>query len=165
MAEALDLLHQLVGRDDEPILWWQMWVRATVIMLVGLVLVRVAGKRMFGKWGAIDTVVAVILGSNLSRTLTGGAPFLPTLSATALLVLLHGVFSALAVRFSWLGPAVKGRSVRIVSDGEPDQEAMRRQGVGTNDLEEALRKGGVLDCRDVKEAWIERDGQISVVRR
>lgn len=165
MTEALELLHRVIGRDDGTILWWQMCARATIIMVAGLILVRIAGKRLFGKWGAIDAVVAVVLGSNLSRTMTGSAPFLPTLAATALLVLLHGAFVGLAVRFPWLGPALKGRSVRIVCDGEPDHQAMRRNGVGSNDLEEALRKGGVADCSEVKEAWIERDGEISVIRR
>lgn len=51
--------------------WLQECARAAVIFAYGLVLVRVAGRRVFGKWAALDIIVSVIVGSNLSRALTG----------------------------------------------------------------------------------------------
>lgn len=165
MNEALDLFHELVGRPGQEIAWWQMCARAVVIMAFGVVLVRIAGKRVFGKWGAIDILVSIIIGSNLSRALTGDAPLLATLAATTLLVILHAALAGLAARVHWIGPLVKGRPERIVLAGEPDHKAMRRHGVGPHDLEEALREGGVLRCEDVAEAWVERNGEISVIRR
>jgi hypothetical protein len=33
----------------------------------------VAGRRVFGRWAALDIVVAIVVGSNLSRALTGAA--------------------------------------------------------------------------------------------
>jgi uncharacterized membrane protein YcaP (DUF421 family) len=160
----IDFLSQLVGQKDE-VSWWQMCVRATLILAFGIALVRAAGKRVFGQWGAIDIILSVIIGSNLSRALTGTAPFWETVIATALLVALHATLVALAVRFHWLGPTLKGDAARIVLKGEPDHRAMRRHGIGEGDLEEALREGGVLDCKDVAEAWVERNGKISVIKR
>lgn len=165
MADAADLLHVLIGRHGDPIAWWQMSVRAVLILIFGLLLVRLAGKRIFGKWGAIDMVVAVMLGSNFSRALTGNSPFLGTLAASAVLVVMHGVLTWFAARTGWLGPMLKGRPVRIVLDGEPDRRVLRRHGVGEHDLEEALRQGGLTDCSEVREAWIERNGDISVIKR
>lgn len=158
-------LHDLIGSEGAVITWWQMSIRAIVIFLFGLVLVRFAGKRLFGQWGAMDIVLSVIIGSNLSRILTGGAPFLPTLAATALLVALYAVLSHAAVRFPRLGPILKGHSALLVSDGKPDARALARQGVGEQDLAQALRCAGIEDIRDVRSAYLERSGQISVLKR
>lgn len=69
--------------------WVQECARAALIFAYGLLLVRVAGRRAFARWSALDIVVAIIVGSNLSRSLTGSAPLFPTIAATALLMLLH----------------------------------------------------------------------------
>jgi hypothetical protein len=43
-------LHDLIGSDSGSISWFQMSVRGTLIFVIGLLFVRLAGKRLFGKW-------------------------------------------------------------------------------------------------------------------
>ncbi|HEX8568908.1 MAG TPA: YetF domain-containing protein [Caulobacteraceae bacterium] len=162
--EVFELLHALIGKHGQDITWWQMSLRAVVIFLFGLVLVRAAGKRVFGKWTAIDIVLSIVIGSNLSRALTNNAPFEQTLIATAVLVALHSVMIGAAVRWPALGHLLKGRGVPIVKDGAPDEQAMRRHGIGEQDLEEALRDAGLEDASKVRVAYLERNGDISVVK-
>ena len=114
---------------------------------------------------ALDIVIAVLIGSNLSRTLTGGAPLGPSLVATALLILLHAAFAHLAARVPALGRLMKGRAVQLVRDGEIDEAARVRTGVGDRDLEQALRQAGHTDVSTVESAWLERNGAISVIER
>ena len=71
------------------ITWWQMAIRAVIIFLYGVILLRVAGQRAFGQQSALDIILTVLIGSNLSRAMTGGAPFLPTMAASATLTLLY----------------------------------------------------------------------------
>lgn len=163
--EFMDSMHAWIGDSEGDISVLQMCARALVIFLWGLVLVRLAGKRVFGKWGAIDILLAIIVGSNLSRTMTGGAPLLPTLAATTLLVALHAVLVALAARVPGVGPMLKGKPVRIIADGQPDRRALRNHGVGDGDLQAAYRCAGVAGPGEIKEAWIERNGEISIVKR
>src|SRR5689334_3575340 len=75
------------------LLWWQECLRAMLVSAYGLALVRITGRRVFGKWSALDIIVSIIVGSNLSRTLTGGAPLGGTLAATTLLMALHWVLA------------------------------------------------------------------------
>lgn len=156
-------LHDLIGRAGEPIGIVQMGVRGLVVFVIGLVFVRLAGKRLFGKWDALDIVIAVIIGSNLSRAMTGSAPFGPTLLTTALLIGLHAVLASLAARVPALGRVMKGRAVTLVRDGEIDVQACRRSGVGSRDLEQAFRLAGHVDAATVDAAWLERNGEISVI--
>lgn len=160
-----DPLHALVGAEGADITWWQMSIRAVAVFLFGLALIRFAGKRLFGRWGAMDIVLSVIIGSNLSRTLTGNAPFLQTLAATALLVALHALLARAAVRFPSLGPLLKGRSVKLIEDGRVDRRMMARHGVGDHDLEQALRCSGLDDAGGARAAHLERNGEISVLKR
>ena len=61
------------------ITWWQECARAALIFCYGLLLVRLAGRRIFATWSALDIVVAIVTGSTLSRALTGNAPLFGTL--------------------------------------------------------------------------------------
>ena len=157
--------YQLIGPDGGDLAWWQMTARAALIFLFGIVLVRVAGKRVFGKWGALDIVLSVVIGSNLSRALTGNAPFVETVLATMALVALHAAMAAVAVRVPALGVLTKGRAACLTHNGQFDPKALRRHAVGKHDLEEALREAGLTGSDQVAEAWIERNGDVSIIKR
>jgi uncharacterized membrane protein YcaP (DUF421 family) len=38
-----------------------------------LAIVRFVGRRVFGEWAALDIIVSIVVGSNLSRALTGSS--------------------------------------------------------------------------------------------
>jgi uncharacterized membrane protein YcaP (DUF421 family) len=67
----------------------QECARAGLVFGYGLVAVRIAGRRVFGKWSAVDIVVSIMIGSNLSRAITGSAPLWGTLAASTLILALH----------------------------------------------------------------------------
>jgi uncharacterized membrane protein YcaP (DUF421 family) len=147
------------------ITWWQMSIRGVLVFLYGLVLVRLAGRRVFGKLAAFDIVLAIMVGSNLSRTLTANAPFLPTLAATAAIALAHGSITFLALHSRLVDRLVKGPSVPLVHEGEVDRRAMKRYGLSADDLEEAARSAGVFELDQVRAAMLESNGRISVRAR
>lgn len=147
------------------ITWWQMAIRAVIIFFYGLVLLRIAGRRAFGRQSAIDIVLAVLIGSNLSRAATGGSPFLPTMAGTAVLVLLYWLAIQLTQRSDIAGFLMKGEHTVLVRDGQPEQAAMRRAGISHLDLREAIRLEGCDEISDVHLATLERSGHVSVVKR
>lgn len=161
----MELFRQVVGPDDaQAILWWQMCVRAVLVFAWGLVVVRLGGQRLFGKFAALDIVVTVMLGSLLSRVITGNAPLLAGLAATALLVLLHWLVAAAAFRWPGFGHLAKGSPVCLVRDGTIDWRAMRRTNITRHDLDEALRGRGLERTEQVRAAYLERSGAITVIR-
>jgi uncharacterized membrane protein YcaP (DUF421 family) len=88
--------------------WFQECARSVLIFAYGLALVRMAGRRIFGKWSRSTIIVAFVIGSNLSRALTGGAPLWGTLAATTLLVALHRVLAHLVSRSAPLSRVIEG---------------------------------------------------------
>jgi len=74
-------MHTIFGAKDS-VGAGQEAARAVIVFLAGWGMIRLFGRRAFGRWSALDIVVAIVVGSNLSRTLTGSAPLGGTLLAT-----------------------------------------------------------------------------------
>ncbi len=147
------------------ITWWQMSIRAVIIFAYGVILLRLAGQRAFGRQSALDIVLTVLIGSNLSRAMTGGSPFLPTMAGSAALVLFYYASIHLTQRFDLVGFLLKGEHKFLVRDGSADPMAMRKVGISDRDLREAMRTEGVEQLSDVQLATLERSGHVSVVKR
>lgn len=159
----MEELRALIGPDNGDASTAQLCVRAAIIFLVGLAYIRIAGRRTFSQASPLDIVVAMVVGSNLSRAMTGKAPFWPALAATLLLVVLHRLFVMLTIRWTWLARLLKGQPVVLVRDGARDRRAMLFHGVGEADLLEGLRLEQVEQVSQVRRATLEDNGRISVV--
>lgn len=141
-----------------------MALRAVVVYIAAIAMIRLSGKRLLGRASAFDVVLAIIIGSVVSRAITGSSPFFPTLAAGIVLIWLHWLFAAIAFRSRWFGFFVKGRPIVIVRDGEILWDAMRRSHLSENDLLTALRtQASLADLSGVAEARLERSGDISVI--
>src|SRR5919199_3129481 len=165
MDEIEGLLRLLLGLgiDNKEINAAQMGLRAVLVYVVTVLMVRLAKKRFMGRATAFDVILGIMLGSIVSRAITGNAPFLPALVAAAVLLAMHWLFSALAFRSHLFGKAIKGEPRVLVRDGAPDREAMRRAHVSEHDLWEDLRGAGVSSLERVAEARLERRGRLSVI--
>ena len=162
-SEATSLIHAVFGKEGEFIAWWQMCLRAGLLFVYGIFLLRLAGTRIFGKSVPLDIVMSVIIGSNLSRTLTGNAPLVEVMIATAFLLALHWALARFARDHRWFSNLVKGHPEILVKDGELQHAAMRHEGIGDRDLETAMRDEGVHEISEIESATLERDGSISIV--
>lgn len=164
MEEVQRATAWLLGLEAEDLTIAQMALRAVVVYLAALLMVRWGEKRFMGKSTAFDVILGVILGSVVSRAINGSAGFLPTLVAGGVLVGMHWAFASLAFRSDRFGTFVKGRTRVLVKDGEIDWDEMRRSHTSRDDLLGALRAQGVRDPSEVAEARLERSGDVSVVK-
>ncbi|TPG53649.1 DUF421 domain-containing protein [Roseomonas nepalensis] len=156
-------LTDLFGPTGQ-VTWWQECARALVVFAYGLALVRIAGRRVFGKWSALDIIVSVIVGSNLSRALTGSAPLGGTLAATTLLMAVHWVLANVAARSAWFSGLVEGTPIELARDGRAKAPALLRESISHSDLQEALRQSGVEDVADTRLIVLEPSGKITVLK-
>ncbi|HYD67703.1 DUF421 domain-containing protein [Azospirillum sp.] len=163
MDEALRVLlgSGLEGRDINA---GQMMLRAVIVYMVTVFMVRLGKKRFMGKGTAFDVILGIMLGSIVSRAVTGNAPMLPALASAGVLVALHSLLSAVACRWRGFGTLFKGRTRVIVRDGVTDGRQMRAAHLTDHDLEEDLRRHGVTRAEQVAEARLERNGDISVIK-
>src|SRR5919205_2247099 len=97
-----------LGIDSKEFNAAQMGLRAVLVYVVTVLMVRLAKKRFMGRATAFDVILGIMLGSIVSRAVTGNAPFLPALVATAVLLGMHWLFSSVAMQWYAFGVAVKG---------------------------------------------------------
>jgi uncharacterized membrane protein YcaP (DUF421 family) len=161
----VDALQLIIGPDNGEATWWQLSIRAVLLFGVGILFLRLAGRRTFSQATPLDIIVAIILGSNLSRAMTGKAPFVAALAATLVLVLLHRAVAMATLRWNWLASLVKSRPTVLIKNGVVDEAALRRHGLSEDDLEEGLRLEQQIKPSTVRLAVLEGGGRISVVPR
>lgn len=147
------------------ITWAQECARAALIFFYGLLLVRVAGRRVFGQWTAIDIIVAIVTGSTLSRALTGNADLFGTLAATTLLMVLHWCVSHASARWPALSRLVEGLPVRLGSQGRVSEALLRRNAISPAALDQAMRGAGIDNAEAAQLIVLEPSGKISVIKR
>ncbi|RIK33716.1 MAG: DUF421 domain-containing protein [Chloroflexi bacterium] len=158
-------IEQALGLDAEALNVGQMALRTLIIYFVALFMVRVGEKRFLGKSTAFDVIIGVMLGSLVSRAITNVDQFIPIIVSGFLMVALHWLLAAIAFRSDWIAALIKGDHRVLVRDGEIQWDAMRKSHIGENDLMSALRlEARVTDLAEVKEARLERSGEISVIR-
>jgi hypothetical protein len=163
-----DFLDRLLGLNVNAteLEFGQMAWRGVGVFFFAILLVRLGARRLLAHSAGFDIVVAIVLGSVLSRAINGQAPFFPTLGVSALLVALHHLLATLAFHSHWVSQRVKGRPRILVRNGEVDRAEMCRSKITADDLDENLRlHGNVGKISDVAEARLERNGAVSVVKR
>jgi len=160
----MDWLTQVFG-TEHMVTWWQECARAGLIFAFGLLLFRLIGRRVFAKWAALDIVVAIVVGSNLSRALTRSAPLWGTLAASVALMAMHWVLAHAAAAWPALSMLVEGDPIELVTDGEVLRGPMRANGVSRTDLDEALRNASVETPQKAAKVTLEPSGRLTVVKQ
>src|SRR5688572_5210814 len=110
-----DLLKEFseAGRDIGAA---EMAVRACIVYVCALAIVRLGNQRFLRKPTAFDAVLGIIIGSVVSRGITGNAPLWPALSAGLVLVLVHSALAALSLHSHRFGMLVKGQPRLLVEN-------------------------------------------------
>ena len=164
-----DSLNLAVGLNVEPktLTLGQMICRASIIYIAGLAMVRIAGDQRFaGKHSTFDIILSIILGSTLSRTINGAAPFWVTIGAGFVLVSIHRLVAFLSAYSRRFSVFISGRSLILIRDGEIQWNNMHKGHISQRDLMASLRsKAHLCDPNEVKMARLERGGDISVIPR
>lgn len=161
--DVLDTLHAVLGHHDAAITWWQMIARGVVAFVFIIALIQI-NRRAFGRSAPIDVAVAVLVGSALSRMVTGNAPVAPVLAATGLLLVLQMLLAEVGLRFPLFRKVLEHDPILLVRDGEILWEGMERARVTRLDVEASLRKKGYDDITGVRRAYLEADASISIIR-
>lgn len=160
-----DLLWAIgVGSEFDNISPAQVAVRTVVVFLIALVLIRVGKRRFMGDYTAVDILLGFIVGSVMARALTGAVSMLNMVIIVVVLMGLHWLTSTVTYYWPAFGRTVENDPRKLIEDGKVIREAMKKSKISDDDLLQALREhGGVEKPEDVKKAYLERDGSITVI--
>jgi uncharacterized membrane protein YcaP (DUF421 family) len=150
---------------DMQVPWWEFAVRAGVVYLTLLVMVRLTGKRTVGQFTPFDLVVVLLLSEAVSgsmnaqdESLVGG------LIAAATLLSLNVLIATVSSRSRKVDALLEGSPVLIGRDGVIYEQVLKRERVPRSDMDKALREA---DCelQDMRLAILEADGNINIMKK
>ncbi len=144
---------------------WQLVLRTITVYGVALLIIRVAKRRFMGGYTTFDILLGFVVGSILSRAITGSIRFVDMFIVVLALVIMHWIISTIGYYAgSFISKTVKNSARQLVKDGEMIEEEMRKSKLGENDLMQAVRNQGNVDSLEkVNSAYLERDGSITVI--
>jgi uncharacterized membrane protein YcaP (DUF421 family) len=167
MESLRHALDWALGLRAEPrdLTLLQICLRSLLAYFFGLFILRVARNRLLTRQTAFDVVIGIVLGSVLSRAINGTSPVFLSLAAAAVLVVTHHVLASLSFHSPRWRRLLSGNPETVASQGELNEESLRRHLLSRSDVDEALRlHGQVAEIGLIKEARVERNGKISVVK-
>ena len=139
-------------------------LRGTVTFLALTLLMRVVGQRESGGLGITDILIVVLVADAAGAGLRGDAASIGD-SLVLVGTILFWSVALDAVGYPWprLGRLLKARPKPLIEDGRLNRRALRREFMSQEEIESQLRLHGVSDVSQVKRAWLEPNGMISVL--
>ena len=146
--------------------WWHFVLRAGVIYLLVMVLVRASGKRAVGQFTPFDLILLILIGNAVQNGINGGDNSLTgALIMATTLIALNYLVAFMTSRSARVERVVEGVPVVLARNGRLFEAVLRRELVSRDDFQESLRMNGLDDVADVELALLETNGTISVVPR
>ena len=144
--------------------WWVFVLRAAVIYLLVMLLVRLSGKRAVGQFTPFDLVLLILLGNAVQNGLNGGDNSLAGagILAVCLIALNYGV-AFVAARNPRARAVIEGEPVVLARDGKVFRHVLRRELVSNADFLEDMRETGCSEIERIRVATLETNGRISIV--
>jgi len=139
-------------------------LRALGVYLSMLVVIRVLGKRTVGNFSAFDLLVALMLGEMVDELIYGDVSMVQGMVAI-------GVVAAAQYGNEWLSywdhgfaAILEGTPSVVVRNGVLDEKGMRAERMNAKEVMAQLRVLGIEEIREVKQAMVENDGVVSVLK-
>lgn len=141
-------------------------VRGTMIYIMLFLILRFLLKRQTGVIGVADLLVIVLIADASQNAMASEYKSV----TEGIVLVLTIVFWNYAI--DWLGfhfPAfqriTRPPPLLLIEDGKMLPRNMRQEMITIDELKSQLREQGIEHCSEVKRAYIEGDGTISIIRK
>jgi uncharacterized membrane protein YcaP (DUF421 family) len=141
-------------------------IRAIVLYVFVVFMLRVVGRRELSSLGPVDLVMLIVLGDAVQQGLTqddysvtGAVIAVTTIAAMQLLS------SYVSFRSRRARKVLEGEPIVIVQDGKLLEDNLRRERMTADEVAEEMRLQQIADFDEVQWAIVENNGQISFIKK
>lgn len=146
--------------------WWQFVLRAAIVYVVLLGMLRLSGKRSAGQFTPFDMILVVLLGNAVQNSLLGeDVSLLGGLILAATLIGLNWLVGLVSSRSRRVDRLVEGVPVLLARNGQVYREVLKREMITESDFDEAMRQADCAKHENIQLALLETNGKISIVTR
>lgn len=145
---------------------WEIALRATLVYLGVYLLLRLIPKRTIGNFSLADILTLIILGSIAQKGIVGDSNSVGDIALIIVIVLIWDyVLNSLEYHVPFFRGILRETESALIRDGRLMHGNLRREMVTEDELLAVLRKKNVTDISTVRSAYLEADGDISLIRK
>jgi uncharacterized membrane protein YcaP (DUF421 family) len=143
----------------------EIWARVAFVYGLLLIVLRVIGRREMKQITPMDLLAMLLVTRAIGESAMVGAHkdmWWETFAAASLLCMAWLV-GHVAFRWRRAEIVINGRTQDLIDRGRVADDVLRRNEITDADLRRALHKHGLTGVEDVAHAWLEPDGEITIV--
>jgi uncharacterized membrane protein YcaP (DUF421 family) len=146
--------------------WSEIVIRGTVVYWFLFFIFRFVVRRDVGAVGIADILILVIVADAAQNAMAGEYTSVSDgIMLVSTLIGWNVLLDWLSFRFEGFRRFAEPAPMALVKNGRILMRNMRRELITEDELWSKLRESGVESLDQVKKAYIESDGQISVIKR
>ncbi|WP_444667595.1 DUF421 domain-containing protein [Cereibacter changlensis] len=159
-----DLARMFLG-DEPPLFLLEIVFRTLVIYSYTLMLLRWVGGRSVAQLSIVEFLLVIALGSAVGDALFyPDVPLLHAMVVITVVVALDKLIDVLIRHYQPVKRIVDGVPVEIMRDGRILMPGLTERKIGPIELKEMLRLEGIENLGQVRRAYLEASGHLSVFR-
>ena len=144
---------------------WELLVRGAAVYAILLVFMRASGKRTVGQFTPFDLLVVMLVSEAAGPSMVGDDYSLAGgLIVCAVLLCLNTAVGWLSSRHLVAEKILEGEATLLGRDGKIFESTRKKHRISNNEVAQALREAD-CDLEDMRFAFLEADGQISVQKK
>ena len=147
---------------ETPVL--ELVVRGTILYFSILVLMRFMPRRTGGELATMDLIFLLLIAEAASNAF---GEYTSVSEGLVLVLVLMGwnyIINAASYRFRFVEKLVSSPPIQVIRDGRMLRRNMRREFLTEEELMSSLRQQSIASVDEVKAAYIEGEGALTVVR-
>lgn len=142
--------------------WWELILRASIVYVALITLVRMTGKRQIGQLSPFDLILLLILSESVQNAITDDEHSITGgLILAATLVGLNYLVGIITFKSEKAERVIQGHPEILVRNGKVIEAVATKAKISKSELESALREAGFFRVEDVKMAILEDNGRVS----
>lgn len=139
-------------------------IRVSAMYIIALAFMRISGKASIGELTTMDFVVVTMLGDGLDSVIYGEVTVLQGVVYFATLVLVHLLVGYLSAHNNLVFRLTSSPPRRLIQKGAYLQDALAAERMRVGTVEFEMRLKGEDQLEEVKEATLETNGKLSVIK-
>lgn len=144
---------------------WMFLVRAVVVYVAIIILLRLGGKRQIGQMGAGEFVAILLISNAVQNSMNGGdnsitgGLILASVIIVLSLITAYATYKSRKIEFM-----IQGTPTLLIHNGKIIEKHLEKEMLSVRELRALLRRQGIDNLGEVHVAILESDGFISVVK-
>lgn len=138
--------------------WHLIW-KCMLLVLSGVIMLRLSGRKSIAQMNVATTIIMISIGELIAQGIIEKSVW-RAIASVALFLLMLVILEFLEIHFGRFQKLISGKAIVVIRDGQLDMQALRKLRITVNQLEMRIRQLGIVNLSDIKQGFIEMNGEL-----